>query len=377
MSYCFGVRYPKNEMYKKKGWNFMLDFIPSAYMEKLFRKKGFELNDLQKATLIWNAAGKTWSEKLLSLKELSEFTSDEDLREQLVQRIDYENAMLQRFMKNNGRFVYVVCEDTWGNAGYFRNFNMAKTYALKFIEENDTICQIEKQLIVSSEEDLTVKTISWWNPYLLDNKGGSPWKVENTPYDGRNVASITLDRKGQIKSVFSREMTPDEQMSVEYSPDRFEMQYFEIPFEATAGTPVKLTYSSGSYDDYGILLTDTAEWNKFLRSSHFKDFSDIAVTVVYLTEQGLWSHEHINPLYLDFEMQPSYSSYDQKGEIYMAAMTAISVYCQSDDNKEHNAEVAIGTAKRYRDVCLESYIENEKNKNHIHDYAKSISDIII
>lgn len=30
-----------------------------------------------------------------------------------------------------------------------------------------------------------------------------------------------------------------------------------------------------------------------------------------------------------------------------------------------------------RDVCLENYIENEKNKNHVHDYAKSIDDIIM
>ncbi len=355
----------------------MVDLIPSAYMKKLFRKKGFEFNDWQKATLIWNAPDKTWLEKLLSLKELSEFTSDEELRGQIIQRIDYENAIFQRFIANNGQFVYVVCEDTWGNAGYFWDFNMAKTYALKFMERNGTICQIEKQHIVSSEEDLAVKAISWFNPYLFDNKGESPWKVENTPYDGQNVASITLDRKGQIKSVFSREMTLDEQMSVGYSPDRFEMQYFEIPFEATAGTPVKLTYSPGSYDDYGILLTDTAEWNKFLSSSHFKDFSDIAVTVVYLTEQGLWRHEHINPLYLDFEMLPSCSSYDQKGRAYMAAMRVFSIYCQSGDDKEHNAEVAIGAAKRYRDVCLESYIENEKNKNHIHDCATNISDIII
>lgn len=349
--------------------------IPSAYMAKLFQEKGFELNDWQKAALIWNAPDKTWAEKLSSLKDLSEFTSDEGLCEQIAQRIDYENIMFQRFMENNVRFVYVVCEASWGNAGYFRDFRMAKAYALKFMEENDTICRIEKQHIVSSEDDLTVKTISWRNPYLFDNNGKSPWKVEGTPYEGQNVAFVILERTGQIKSVFSREMTFEEQMSVEYSPNRFECKYFEIPFEATAGTPVKLTYSSGNYDDYGILLTDTAEWQEFLRSPHFKDFADIAVTVVYLTEQGLWSHEHVNPLYLDFETRPAYSSFDQKGQTYIAAMTAFSTYCQSGDDKEHNAEVAICAAKRYRDLCLESYIA--KNKNHIHDYAKNINDIII
>lgn len=140
---------------------------------------------------------------------------------------------------------------------------------------------------------------------------------------------------------------------------------------------LKFTYSSANYDDYGILLTDTAEWNDFLRSPQFKDFLNVAVTVVFLTEQGLWSHEHINPMYLDFETRPSYSSFDQKGRTYIAAMMAFSIYWQSDNNKEHNAEVAISTAKKYRDVCLENYIENEKNKSHVHDYAKSIHNIII
>lgn len=354
----------------------MFDLIPSAYMKKLFSEKGFGLNEWQKAILIWNSPI-GWEERMFALNEHLKSIGDEVLKRQIVQRIDFENAMLNRLMQNNGRFVYVVCEDTWGNAGFFHDYRMAKAYALKFMEENDTICRIEKQLIVSSEEDLTVKTISWWDPYLFHNKDKSPWKAEEIPYEGQDVAYITLDRNGQIGDLVSREMTLDEQMSVEYSPDRFEMQYFEIPFEGVAGTPVKLIYDFDNYDNYGILLTDTAEWNDFLRSPHFKDFSDIAVNVVYLTEQGLWSHEHINPLYLDFETRPSYSSFDQKGQTYIAAMMAISTYCQSDNNKEHNAEVAIGTAKRYRDVCLESYIENEKNKNHIHDYAKSIHDIII
>jgi len=355
----------------------MFDLIPSAYMQKLFADKDFELNEWQKATIVWNAPDKTWEEKILFLKELSEFTSDEELREQIVQRIDYENTMLQRFMENDGQFVYVVCEDTWGNFGFFNNYQMAKAHALKFMEENDTICRIEKQRIVSSEEDLTERAICWWNPYLLDNEGESPWKVEDTPYDGQATASITLDRNGRIKHLFSKEMTLAEQTAVEYNPDRVELQYFEIPFEGVAGTPVKLIYDSDSYDNYGILLTDTAEWENFLKKPCFKDFSDIAVTVVYLTEQGIWSHEHINPLYLDFEARPSYSSYDQKGQAYISAMMALTLYYQSDDNKEHNAEVAINTAKRYRDVCLENYIENEKDKNHVHDYAKSIDDIIM
>lgn len=90
---------------------------------------------------------------------------------------------------------------------------------------------------------------------------------------------------------------------------------------------LKFTYSSANYDDYGILLTDTAEWNDFLRSPQFKDFLNVAVTVVFLTVQGLWSYEHINPMYLDFETRPSYSSFDQKGRTYIAAMMAFSIYC--------------------------------------------------
>lgn len=355
----------------------MFDLIPSEYMKKLFLKKGYELDDWQKATLIWNAPTKIWEERMVALNEHLKSISDEKLSKQIIQRINYENTMLARFMQNDGRFVYVVREDTWGNAGFFHDYKMAKAYALKFMDENDKICRIDKQHIVCSEEDLTVKSISWWNTHLFDDNGKSPWKVEDTLYDGQEAASITLERNGRIKNLFSNEMTLDEETAVEYNSDRFEMKYFEIPFEGVAGTPVKHIYDSDNYDNYGILLTDTAEWSEFLRIPRFKDFSDISVTVVYLNEQGLWSHKHINPLYLDFETGPSFSSYDQKGQTYIAAMMAISIYCRCDDNKEHNAEVAIRIAKRYRDVCLENYIENEKNKSHVHDYAKNIDDIII
>ena len=185
-------------------------------------------------------------------------------------------------------------------------------------------------------------------------------------HEGFETACVSLTKDGAIKHIWSNEMSTEEQAVVdELNSERFEFQFIELPFEGIRGTPVKLIYDSDSYDNYGILLTDTVEWENFLKKPCFKDFSDIAVTVVYLTEQGIWSHEHINPLYLDFEARPSYSSYDQKGQTYISAMMALTLYYQSDDNKEHNAEVAINTAKRYRDVCLENYIENEKNKNHV------------
>lgn len=87
-------------------------FIPSAYMKNLLTLKDFMLTDWQVATIIWNAPDKGWQDKVSLLNEHVKSINDENLRMQIIQRIEYENIKLDRFMANDGRFIYVVCENT-------------------------------------------------------------------------------------------------------------------------------------------------------------------------------------------------------------------------------------------------------------------------
>ena len=50
----------------------MFELVPSKYMREFYKEMGVVFTDFQKATLIWNAPGKTRQEILDGLKELTD-----------------------------------------------------------------------------------------------------------------------------------------------------------------------------------------------------------------------------------------------------------------------------------------------------------------
>ncbi len=100
----------------------MFELVSSKYMRKIFQEEGFELTDFQKATLIWNAPDKNRGDKLTVLRELSENTNDDALRQQIMERLQYEGEALRRFMDNSAwRYVYVIEEDNRYSCVFLRN----------------------------------------------------------------------------------------------------------------------------------------------------------------------------------------------------------------------------------------------------------------
>ena len=83
----------------------MFELVPSLYMRSLFEDLNFELSDYNKATLIWNNLLHDRNEKLSALKNLLESTPNECLKQQIQERLDYEDDML-RTMKNNRVICY-------------------------------------------------------------------------------------------------------------------------------------------------------------------------------------------------------------------------------------------------------------------------------
>ena len=341
-------------------------FKISEYLKNLWISKGFELSEWQKATFIWNSPDKTWNERISCLKKLTESFSDKRLCMQIEERVTYEENMLSRFKKNDGKFVYVVIEGDCP-IGYFAKYDMAEAYAVKNIIKDKI--RIEKQRIVSDETELKVKRTDRFNPHLFDEP-----LEEYEEYYGAAASCISLNTAREILSIWSNEMSDEETAIIDdFNSERFELQYSKIPFEAKAGTIVKIMSDPNKYEYYGILLTDTKEWNKFLEMSVYKDFSDITVTVVYLTKQGLWSHQHINPCYLDFNVLPPFDLEDKRAMAYNAALMALSEYYLSDD-RDFNTSLALLTAKDYRDICIEHDAELERNKCRIHNCAKKVED---
>ncbi len=359
----------------------MFELVPSEFMRMIFKDRGFELTDFNKATLIWNRDDKSRAEKIAALQELSDTTNDTLLKRQIRERLDYENDMVERLMENaDGKCVYEVEDEDEYSCGFFTNYDMAYKYGIKHSKKyEEEKFSISKQHVVADRSDLTVRSPGRtnWNLVPAD-------EIEkNREYDGNPVSQIYFNSNGEVRRIWSNEMSEEAEAIVdEYRKDRFEFQFIKIPFEGWIGTtPVRVTTD----DTYGILMQDTNGWNRYLRNIEernlYVDYSDIQVEVVFLTEQGVWMHEHINPIFLEVET-PKYKTDNKKDKAYIRAMEFFFEYWErrNKDSKYNNLKEyekrVIESARAYRDICLEAQAEEEKRKNGIVDRAKTVEDLI-
>lgn len=84
--------------------------VPSRYIRDQLSKYGYQLSDLNKATMLWNADTLmlSYSENLSELKKLCDSTNDDLLKKQIGQRLDYESKKLERIKDDfSGQFIYV------------------------------------------------------------------------------------------------------------------------------------------------------------------------------------------------------------------------------------------------------------------------------
>ena len=91
------------------------------------------------------------------------------------------------------------------------------------------------------------------------------------------------------------------------------------------GTPV-IDVVTGNY---GILAQGKEEWDNYLKrieeENLYVDYSDVQVSMYELTEHGYWSHQHINPLYLDIELPPYIPNNEERNSL-RRAMEALGDY---------------------------------------------------
>lgn len=339
----------------------MFELVPSKYMREFYKETGVVFTDFQKATLIWNAPGKTRQEILDGLKELADTTEDEKTRKQIYERLAFEEKLFSAFIDNSSsKYVYVV-EDRYNEfrCGFFADYDRAVKYLLKFSEKYETKCSIKKHPIIKSAEDEIVPNPCRGNPNM-----GIEFD-EYSQYSGEAAAEMSFNKNGAIIRWWSNELPREEELAVsEFRPDRFESAFIKIPFNLQAGTPVKDVVNG----NYGILEKGKEEWDDYLRLiEQYADFSDIQVVVYQLTKSGYWSHEHICPMYLDVEFPPARPD-DEKREAFRSAMKAFSDYIRHEGRT--GSESVLESARAYAKACRkkeywELALENAKEVEEI------------
>lgn len=324
----------------------MFEVVSSQWMKKYFEEIDFTFTDFQKATLIWNASGRLRQEILDALEELSKETRDEDLRIQINERLNYEEKAFKIFIHNQlEKYVYVVEDLEYENCGFFGDYDRALKYAKKYMQAHKRKCRINKQLVIAADEDEIVRNFCRANPNLGFET------EEYCLYSGDAVASVVLNMSGEIERFISHELSEDEKIVDSYRVERFEFHFIKMPWPLHAGTSVR-DIRDGSYY---ILGEGEEDWKRYLErieeKNWYVDFSDIQVICYELTESGIWSHEHINPLYLEVEF-PTYIEEDLKRQTLRCAMEALGDYLShKSKGKEFCPDLVLKYTRKYAEVC--------------------------
>lgn len=328
----------------------MFELVPSEAMRAYFKEIGFEFTDSQKATLIYNAPNRTKKEIMAALRELADTTSDEVTRKQIEERLTYEKKAYDTFIVNrNRRYVYVVIDEEDGTScGFFASYERALVYALKYQKKWETKCSIEKQLIIQCEEDETVLNPGKLNPNLGFKD------EEQVEYDGHAVAEVSFDERGEITALWTKELLEEDKIVDEYKKERFEHQFVKIPYDLQAGALV-IDLEDGQY---GVLSDGKKDWDEYMNrieeKGWFVDFADVQVIMYRLTEDGYWSHEHVNPLYLDYALPAFNGENEEKDAAFLRATEMLHDYFVAKDKGEIlPAEPILETVREYARLCAE------------------------
>lgn len=338
----------------------MIEIIPSEYVRNILKDKR-TFTDFEKATLIWNSPIATRRERLDSLGELSVITDDERLKQQIVERIEYEQAVYQKYIENqNNDYVYVVFDSYQASCGYFADYELARKFGINECAEYEmTKFTIEKQLIYSeARKGEVIKP--WASKHNLIEVN----IFSERGYDGRENARVTYNAEGEIIYFYSREMPEADRDRVdELDRTRFEYHFFKIPAFIEDGTVAKVI------DDDSFVVTDlsTSSWDEYMERTDmnplYYDYSDIQTVVYSLNEDGSWTHEHINPMYLEPSL-PELEKDNEKSAAYINALTALGEFIKTD-SKDKNEE-ALMASRKYAEICR----RNKRNVFDVDDIEK-------
>lgn len=322
----------------------MIEIIPSKWMREYLKDKKV-FTDWEKATLIWNAPNVTWKEIISSLKELAGDTRDDLLRKQITERMEYERKALALYGANfDNEYVYVVLDADRDACGFFADAEMAREYGTKNAKQWKEKCfRVNKQLILSNDNKNKVAK-PWRSKHNL-LKVPEYWESE---YTGQEVSGIRYNNEGDILSIYSCEVSDEEQDKVdEQNKDRFEYQFFKIPFGMEAGTIVRMINNG----EYAVLARGESEWNEYMnrvgKNVRFYDFSDIQTMVYVPRNDGNWSHEHVNPLFLEDEMPEVEEGY-LNSEAYKEALCALGEYLKNPTME--NNHKALNASRHYAEA---------------------------
>ena len=253
--------------------------IPSDTVRAFIQESGYAFTDWQKASLLYRRDCPQTAVRS-ALLTVRDGTTDRVLKRQLTEYLEREEDVFRLLKENPDRdFLYILTyrnEDSEDEIRYFFDYEMAFRYGT----QTKTTFVIEKHLVGAKK--------------VLD-------RFEDGIYRDYAVATICYDKRCTAECFDSSELPPADWNAEDEWHTRFEHMFYEVPNPFERGDIVRTVGT----DDYGVVETSQSEWHERLARYQSPDreiqpdWSDVQIRVIFPNDDGTFSHEHINPVYLE------------------------------------------------------------------------------
>ncbi len=280
---------------------FLDKYIPSADVREKVLETGHQFSKWERAAIIWNSVTPLL-DRHRELQMIADDTSDDTLREQIIERIRYDNDALEIFADRSEGCVYLLYSSEHAPeedlAGVFGSSDLAA-------EEG---CKIGFRFAVEKHQVLTKNTAkvrgrSITSPVIEPDVTK---QIEETDYYSA-LARVEYDPHGKLLSFWTNEIPMDREIRVNtLSNKRFENRFVFFPRSFNANDRVRVV-GMGDTDNNGMvgrISCGPQDYEEFIRTAmapnSIVDYSDAAIRVDYEDKDGnACDHAHILPIYLE------------------------------------------------------------------------------
>lgn len=326
----------------------MINYIPSKAVRKYVEFKNLKLPDFENASLIYNA-GKTYdlASKHDSLRRIMDYTQDEILKQQISERLEEDENALSAFISNSNGVTYKVqTYDETGNNDeeqYFTSFKTATECVQEYMEK---IPPLWKEYKIEK--------------FVLNQEGQKPALDDEYGWDKSCLGEASFNTQGKMTCLYSYEY---ENKIDDCDMKRFENHYISLRTPFRTGDIIK-NITTGQY---GVVAVGDEDYEKLdlLAGEGKADFSDAALCVEYLYDDGAVCHGHSYPWELEYTHLQF--EFDISAPNMMEAML-----CSMSLVEQGNGYIEIMQDYSYKLSRLEEYETNNIREEMDHHYEHFI-----
>lgn len=269
----------------------MINLIPSNDLRDYLKEINHTFNGFEKATLIFQNRFLNKDQKHEELKRISQTTSNQELKKQILESLQYENQFYKDFFENSEeKYIYTVQR----NLEVFARFRYCQE-ALDFMKSFDfnkikslEICKYQKQGFISENEN-------------------------------RCIAAVSINLNGEIERILYDQNAKENRW---FNTDCFEVHYVYIPSYFHRGDVVRNVRTN----EFSILLEDDQDLQKFLDTAKKRGWKPHFVETTYkgyTLKDGWWELSFLNLSELELARIPTSS---RKQRLLDRAYEAMSDY---------------------------------------------------